>query len=74
MDDLVARSSAFFGSLHGSPNGGVTTCLLHDIIHTAAKSAHAVSGRVALTAHLKAAMSGSATICHVLTDVDAQLN
>ena len=60
----------------GSPNGGVVTCLLHDIIHAAAALSarmNAVASRSSLTACLRAVMSGSTAIFHILTDMGVQL-
>ncbi len=65
----------FWGCLASTPIGGAVTCLVHDIINSIAKSArvNAVAGRSALTARLRAVMSGSTVVAKYLTDFDVQL-
>ena len=71
----MARVSAFFGCRGNTPIGGAVACLVLDIIHTAAKSArvNAVASRSALTARLRAVMSGSTVVANILMDFDVQL-
>ncbi len=75
LDASVARVSAFFSCLGNTSLGGAVMCLVHDIIHTAAKSAcvNAVAGRSALIDRLRAVMSGSTVVANILTDFDVQL-
>ncbi len=75
LDDPGARITAFFGCIGCTPAQGAATAIVHDIIHSTAKSArmNAVSGRSALTARMRAVMSGSTAVLNILMDLDSHL-
>jgi hypothetical protein len=75
LDDNLGRICAFFGGCDSTPAQGAATALIHDLIHSAAKSArhNAVSGRSALTARMRAVMSGSRAVFRILNDLNAVL-
>ena len=64
-----------FSCLGSTLIAGAVTCLVHDIIHIAAKigRVNAVAGQSALTARLRAVMSGSTVVSNIPTDFDVQL-
>jgi hypothetical protein len=74
-DDPIARVSAFFGRIDCTPVQGAATALVHDIVHAAAKSArmNSIRGSAAMTARLRAVMSGSPAVLHILLDLHAHL-
>jgi hypothetical protein len=75
IDDVIGRVSAFFGGSDLSPEHSAATAIMHDLIHSAAKSArrNAVNGSSALTARLRAVMSGSSTVFNLMVDLNPHL-
>jgi hypothetical protein len=74
IDDPIGRVSAFFGGYDSTPEQSAATAIVHDLIRTAAKSArrNSVDGRAALTARLRAVMSGSPAVFNLLKDLNAR--
>jgi hypothetical protein len=75
IDDPAGRVSAFFGGCDRTPEHSAATAIMHDLIHSAAKSArrNAIDGKSALTARMRAVMSGSSTVFNLLNELNARL-
>jgi hypothetical protein len=75
LDDSLGRVRAFFGGCDSTPDQSAATTIMHDLIHFAAKSArrNALDGRSALTARLRAVMSGSPTVFRLFSEMNAHI-